>query len=88
MPCVGSDYARIEDFCIAPDHQGRGLGGLFLSLAFNEFAAAGYDSALLGTQKGVSLPPLLPKATPHHSAARRRLLFRHSLHAKASICHW
>ena len=51
IPSVGSDFARIEDFCIAPAHQRKGLGSRFMNLLCEDLRASGCDSVLLATQR-------------------------------------
>ncbi len=52
VPCIGSDYFRIEDICIAPEYQSRGFGSKFIQLISDCVASEKCDSILLGTQKG------------------------------------
>lgn len=51
VPAIGSDFARIEDFCIALQYQRLGLGQRFMQLLFDDLRACGCDSALLATQR-------------------------------------
>lgn len=51
IPCIGGDFARIEDFCIAPAHQHKGFGRRFMQLICDDLRAYGCDSALLATQR-------------------------------------
>lgn len=51
IPFVGGDFARIEDFCIAPQFQRRGVGSRFIDALCADLLASGCDSALLATQK-------------------------------------
>jgi len=51
IPCIGGDFARIEDFCIAPAHQHKGLGSRFMALLCDDLRACGCDSVLLATQR-------------------------------------
>lgn len=51
IPSIDSDFARIEDFCIAPGHQRKGLGSRFMALICADLRAAGCDSVLLATQR-------------------------------------
>ena len=51
VPCIGSDFARIEDFCIAPAFQRKGMGSRFMSLLCGDLRARGCDSVLLATQQ-------------------------------------
>ena len=52
IPAVGSDFARIEDFCITPALQKRGLGSRLMTELCRALRDMGCDSALLATQKG------------------------------------
>ena len=51
IPSVEGDFARIEDFCIAPADQGRGFGSAFLDEVCAALKNLGCDSALLATQR-------------------------------------
>lgn len=51
VPYIGSDFARIEDFCIAPSYQREGLGSRFMALLCDDLRASGCDSMLLATQR-------------------------------------
>lgn len=51
VPYIGSDFARIEDFCIAPAHHRKGLGSRFMALLCDDLRASGCDSVLLATQR-------------------------------------
>lgn len=51
IPAIGSDFARIEDFCIAPTHQRKGVGSRFMAMLCADLRAAGCDSVLLATQR-------------------------------------
>ena len=48
-----SKKSLIEDFCIAPKWQRKGLGGAFLAEIQRQAAPLGCDSALLATQPDV-----------------------------------
>lgn len=52
VPCIDSDYFRLEDVCIDPDCQRKGLGSRFMQLLARQVAAKRCDSILLGTQRG------------------------------------
>lgn len=52
IPCVGSQYFRIEDICIDPKYQKMGYGKKFLELIANSLLSRKCDSILLGTQRG------------------------------------
>lgn len=52
VPCIGSDYFRLEDICITPEYQSRGLGSKFIKLLSHCFASEKCDSILLGTKRG------------------------------------
>lgn len=51
VPYVGSQFFRIEDFCISPKVQRKGCGTTFMELIEKEAAKRGCDSILLGTQR-------------------------------------
>ena len=53
VPCTGASFLRIEDFCVAPKWQRRGLGGAFLAEIGRQAAGLGCDCALLATQPDV-----------------------------------
>ena len=53
VPCVDAPFLRIEDFCIAPKWQRRGLGGAFLAGIRKQAAGLGCGCALLATQPEV-----------------------------------
>ena len=53
VPCVDAPFLRIEDFCVAPKWQRKGLGGAFLDEIQKKAADLGCDCALLATQPGV-----------------------------------
>ena len=50
VPCTDAPFLRIEDFCIAPNWQQKGLGGAFLAWIQRQAASLGCDCALLATQ--------------------------------------
>ena len=52
VPCVDSDYFRLEDICLSPDHQRKGFGSQFINLIFERVSLENCDSVLLGTQRG------------------------------------
>ena len=47
----GGDTLRIEDFCVAPHCQRRGLGSTFLEFLRGEARRLGADCLMLGTQR-------------------------------------
>lgn len=51
LPGVGCPALRVEDLCVAPRFQRRGLGGKLLGLLEKEAAKLGADCVLLGTQR-------------------------------------
>jgi len=51
IPCINSDYFRLEDICIATEYQNNGFGGQFIQLLSKHLIAENCDSILLGTQK-------------------------------------
>ncbi len=53
VPCVDAPFLRVEDFCVAPKWQRRGLGGAFLAEIQRQAADMGCDCALLATQPDV-----------------------------------
>ncbi len=53
VPCVDAPFLRIEDFCVAPKWQRKGLGGAFLAEIQKHAADMGCDCALLATQPDV-----------------------------------
>ena len=53
VPCTDAPFLRIEDFCVAPKWQRRGLGGAFLDEIRKQAAGLGCDCALLATQPDV-----------------------------------
>lgn len=52
IPCVGSQYFRLEDICIDPKYQKMGYGKKFLELLYSCLISQKCDSILLGTQRG------------------------------------
>ena len=52
VPCIESDYFRLEDICISPQYQRSGFGGQFIKLISHCVARENCDSILLGTQRG------------------------------------
>ena len=52
VPCIGSDYFRLEDICISPKCQRSSFGSQFIKLISLRVAQENCDSILLGTQKG------------------------------------
>lgn len=51
IPSLDGCYVRIEDFCILPERQRKGMGTAFVELLKEQVKAAGADSILLGTQR-------------------------------------
>lgn len=51
IPSLYGTYVRIEDFCIAPEQQGKGLGSAFLEQIAVEVKRLGATDLLLGTQR-------------------------------------
>ena len=51
IPCINSDYFRLEDICIATEYQRNGFGGQFIQLLSDCLVYENCDSILLGTQK-------------------------------------
>ena len=51
VPCIGSDYFRLEDICISPQYQRNGFGGEFIKLISACIVQENCDSILLGTQR-------------------------------------
>ena len=51
VPCIGSDYFRLEDICISPQYQRNGFGGEFIKLISICIVQENCDSILLGTQR-------------------------------------
>ena len=51
VPCVGSDYFRLEDICLSPQYQRNGFGSRFIKLISDCVLKENCDSILLGTQK-------------------------------------
>ena len=52
VPCIESDYFRLEDICISPQYQRSGFGGQFIKLISHCVVRENCDSILLGTQRG------------------------------------
>ena len=52
VPCIESDYFRLEDICISPQYQRSGFGGQFIKLISQCVVRENCDSILLGTQRG------------------------------------
>ena len=52
VPCIDSDYFRLEDICLSPECQGKGYGSQFIELISNCVSKENCDSVLLGTQRG------------------------------------
>lgn len=52
VPFVGSDYFRLEDICLSPQHQRSGFGSEFIKLISDRISFENCDSILLGTQRG------------------------------------
>ena len=52
VPCIDSDYFRLEDICLSPDHQRKGFGSQFINLISERVSLENCDSVLLGTQRG------------------------------------
>ena len=48
---IGSDYMRMEDFCVDIEHQRQGIGSLFIKKIGELIRNKGMDSILLGTVK-------------------------------------
>ena len=53
VPYVGGAFLRLEDLCVAPDHQRSGVGGAFIREIERLSQALGCDSMLLATQPDV-----------------------------------
>ena len=51
VPSTGDDYFRIEDICISPDMQGRGIGKEFIKRLANQLKKKSIDSIILNTIK-------------------------------------
>ena len=51
VPCIGSDYFRLEDICISPQYQRSGFGSQFIKLISACIVQENCDSILLGTQR-------------------------------------
>lgn len=52
IPCIGSQYFRLEDICVTPKYQKMGYGKSFLELIAGCLVSEKCDSILLGTQRG------------------------------------
>ena len=52
IPCIGSDYFRLEDICLSPKYQRNGFGSQFVKLISDCISSKNCDSILLGTQRG------------------------------------
>lgn len=52
IPCIGSDYFRLEDICLSPQYQRNGFGSQFIELISDCISRESCDSILLGTQRG------------------------------------
>ena len=52
VPCIDSDYFRLEDICLFPQYQRNGFGSQFIKRIFDCVANENCDSILLGTQRG------------------------------------
>ena len=52
VPCIGSDYFRLEDICLSHKHQRKGFGSQFIELISDCVTNEKCDSILLGTQRG------------------------------------
>ena len=53
LPAVDGPYLRVEEFCVSPDAQRRGLGAYLMDGVCAEARKRGCDGVLLGTQKDV-----------------------------------
>ena len=51
VPSVDTPFLRIEDFCVSPEMQNRGLGTMFMMLLEEEAKMLGCDCVMLGTQR-------------------------------------
>lgn len=51
MPCIERDYFRIEDICVSPDMQRKGIGGELLKRIAFELRNKNIDSIVLNTIK-------------------------------------
>ena len=52
VPCIDSDYFRLEDICLSPKYQRKGFGSQFIKLISDCVSSENCDSVLLGTQRG------------------------------------
>lgn len=53
VPCTDAPFLRVEDFCVAPKWQRKGLGSAFLAEIRRLAAEMGCDGVLLATQPDV-----------------------------------
>ena len=51
MPTAFSDYYRIEDFCINPKYQNKGVGSKFIELVKEQLKYKALDSIILNTNR-------------------------------------
>lgn len=51
MPTALSDYYRIEDFCISPKYQDKGIGSKFIKLIKEHLKDKSLDSIILNTNR-------------------------------------
>ena len=51
VPCVDAPFLRIEDFCVAPKWQRKGLGGAFLAALKQEGVRHDCDCMMLATMR-------------------------------------
>lgn len=51
VPSTGDDYFRIEDICISPDMQGKGIGKEFINRLAHKLKQKNIDSIILNTIK-------------------------------------
>lgn len=52
IPCIENDYFRIEDFCVRPEMQRKGIGGELLKKISLALRGKCIDSIMLNTVKG------------------------------------
>lgn len=52
VPALEKDFVRVEDLCITPEWQRRGLGSRSLALLNEKASQQGADSMLLATMRG------------------------------------